>query len=183
MLLCDSWNMIKINVYYTFYMTILKWLTKNRKLKNGRHLEKGNGRGFHEKQCISDCTIAVCVYGHLLNVRTIFSKDFFNIILCISYYVSVFLFFFWILIFNYYYIFFVSSFSTSTAFYYLWCAVFFLVFCCRGFRTVWCLPPNFILLLCWVVCCNSVIIKYALNLYLHWTKFHIYIYLFNMFVV
>lgn len=26
-----------------------------------RWLEKGNGRGFHEKQCISDCTIAVCV--------------------------------------------------------------------------------------------------------------------------
>lgn len=30
-------------------------------IKKKRDLEKGNERGLHEKQCISDCTIAVCV--------------------------------------------------------------------------------------------------------------------------
>lgn len=127
----------------------------------------------------------VCVYGHLLNVRTIFSKDFFNIILCISYYYVFFLFFLGFLDINFqlllYFLCFFSLFvfvSTSTAFYYLWCAVFLFDILLQGFQNCLMFTPDFfVLLLCWVVCCNSVIIKYALNLFALNKVSHLYLFI------
>lgn len=115
---------------------------------------------------LHNCCVCLCMATCSMYV------PYFLRIFLILFYVSriIFFSFFWILIFNYYNIFFVSSlswfffcFNFNSLLLFVVCSFFVFDILLQGFQNCLMFTPGF--LLCWVVCCNSVIIKYALNLF------------------